>query len=254
MKPPNFSGNGSVRTFLAIFDNCAKCNRWSDREKLHYLTNALEDPAAQVLWDLQSEGAVSYLDLRAIMVQVYGSDYQLEVFRAQMKMVLRKNGESLTDLAMKIRRPMVMAFTVPTDRTKEIVVRDLFSDALVDPELSFQIHTQRVDLDSAVQISQYMEAVMCSLPSRSSKPVRTVVQGGDEGKLAAELKDLRAGQRNLFDTLEQFGKRFGLQGQPNKQQASDTRPEAALPTNLAYRRAPEDDVVKQARRNTACHV
>ena len=52
MKPSSFSGKGSVRTFLAKFDNCARYNRWMDREKLHYLTKALEDPAAHVLWDL----------------------------------------------------------------------------------------------------------------------------------------------------------------------------------------------------------
>ena len=59
------------------------------------------------------------------------------------------------------------------------------------------------DLDSAVQIAQYMEAIMRSLPSRSSKPVYTVVQGGNE----AEWKDLRAEQRHLLDTLEQIGRR-----------------------------------------------
>ena len=50
---------------------------------------------------------------------------------------------------------------------------------------------------------------MRSLAGRSCKPVRTVVQGGCEGKSAAELMDLRAGQRHLLDTLEQFVKRWG---------------------------------------------
>ena len=102
--------------------------------------------------------------------------------------------ESLTDLAMEIRRLMVMAFPVPTDRTTEIVARDVLLDALDDPELTFQINTQRPrDLNSAVQIAQYFEAVMRSLRIRSSKRVRTVVQGGDEGKLTAEFKYQRAG-------------------------------------------------------------
>ena len=162
--------------------------------EVHYLTNALEDPAVQVSWDLQSEGAVSYRDLRATMVLVYESEGQAKVFQAQLKMVRRKKGESLTELAMEIWRLMVMAFPGPTDRTMEIVVRDVFLGALDNPELTFQIHTQRPrDLYSAVQISQHMEAVMISLPSRASKPVRTVEQGGDEGKFAAELRDLRAG-------------------------------------------------------------
>ena len=135
---------------------------------------------------------------------------------------------------------MVMAFPGPTDRTTEIVSRDVFLDALDDPELTFQTQTQRPrDFDSAVEIPQYSEAVMRSLPSWSSKPIRTVVQGGDECKLAAELNNLRAGQRNLHDTLEQFGKR--LEGRSNKLQVSDTRPQVAFPTNRAVRRSPKGD-------------
>ena len=48
MRPPIFNGKGSVFTFLAKFDNYGEYNGWSDKEILHYLTNTLEDPAAQV--------------------------------------------------------------------------------------------------------------------------------------------------------------------------------------------------------------
>ena len=133
VKPPSFSGKGSVRTFLTKFNNCVRYNRWMDREKLHYLTNALKDPAAQVLWDLQSDGAMSYRELRATRLRVYGSEGQAEVYRAQLKLVRRKKGESLTDMAMEIRRLMVMAFPGPMDRTTKIVARDVFQDALDDP-------------------------------------------------------------------------------------------------------------------------
>ena len=44
--------------------------------------NALEDPAAQVLWDLQSDEAMSDRELRATMVRVYGGDGPTEVHRA----------------------------------------------------------------------------------------------------------------------------------------------------------------------------
>ena len=94
---------------------------------------------------------MSYRDLRATSVQVYRSEGQAEVFGAQLEIVRRKKGESLTNLAMDIRRLMVMVFPGPTDRTTEIVARDVFLDALDDPELTFQIHTQRPrDSDSDV--------------------------------------------------------------------------------------------------------
>ena len=57
----------------------------------------------------------------------------MEVFRAQLKMVRRKKGESLTDLAMEIRRLMVMAFPGPTDKTTDVVAGDVFVDALDNP-------------------------------------------------------------------------------------------------------------------------
>ena len=126
MKPPSFNGKRSAMTFLAKFDNCGKYNGWSEIEKFHYLKNALEDPAAQVLWDLQSHDAVSYKKLRAMLVHVYWSRGQAEVYRAQVKLVRRKKSESLTDLAQEIRRLMVLGFPGPTDRTTDIVARDVF--------------------------------------------------------------------------------------------------------------------------------
>ena len=43
---------------------------------------------------------------------------------------------------MKVRRLIVMKFPGPMDRTTEIVARDVFLEALDDPELTFQIHAE----------------------------------------------------------------------------------------------------------------
>ena len=95
MKPPSFSGKGSVFTFLAKFDNCDTYNGWSNRERLHLLTNSLEDLAAQVLWDLQSRGEWSSACLRKTLKQVHGCEGQAEVYRSQLKMIRRKKGSHL---------------------------------------------------------------------------------------------------------------------------------------------------------------
>ena len=74
------------------------------------------------------------------------------------------------------------------------MARDVFLEALNDPDLILQIQAQRSsDLDSALRVAQYMEAVVKSLPGRPSKPVRTVVQSGTDSKIETELRDLRAG-------------------------------------------------------------
>ena len=88
MKLPNFDGRCSVLPFLAKFDNCAARNKWTDEEKLHYLANSLEDPAAQVLWDMQ--GCESYKDLRRTLRRIYGSNDQAEVNRSQLKILHRR--------------------------------------------------------------------------------------------------------------------------------------------------------------------
>ena len=69
-------------------------------------------------------------------------------------MVRRKKGESLMDLAQEIRRLMVMTFPGPTDRTTDIVARDVFVEALEDPERIIQVRAQRpAHLDSALQVA-----------------------------------------------------------------------------------------------------
>ena len=121
----------------------------------------------------------------------------------------------------------------------------MFLDALV------QFHTQRPrDLDSAVQMAQYMEAVMHSFHSRPSKPVRAVVQAVDEGKIVAELKDLRAGQRHLLDVLEQFSK--WVENPPPKQIGSDASSRRTVPAYRVDRRTSGSDGVRRVPRSSAC--
>ena len=127
----------------------------------------------------------------------------------------------------------------------------MFLDALDDPELAFQVHTQRPRvLDSAVQMAQYMEAVMHSFPSRPSKPVQAVVQAGDEGKNEAELKDLWAGQRHLLNFLAQFSK--WVENSPPKQMSSDARSPLTVPGDSADLRPSGSDGVRRVPRSSAC--
>ena len=120
-------------------------------------------------------------------------------------MVRRKKGESLTDLAQEIRRLMVLAFPGPTDRTTDMVARVVFIEALEDQDLVNQVQAQRpTNLDSALQVEQHMEAVMRTVTSRSSKAVRAVVQDTIDPRVAAALKELKAGQKYLLELLQQL--------------------------------------------------
>ena len=79
MKPLVFSSKCLVRTILATFDNCARYNQWSDSEVTlsHQCFGISGGTSVMRLF-----AAVWYRDLRATLVQVYGSEGQAEVFRA----------------------------------------------------------------------------------------------------------------------------------------------------------------------------
>ena len=62
MKPSSFDDRGSVLMFLVKFDNRSSHNKWADEEKLHYLINSLEDPAAQILLDMEGYDSSTYKD------------------------------------------------------------------------------------------------------------------------------------------------------------------------------------------------
>ena len=55
LKPPKFDGVKSFETFWAQFRNCAEHNRWTRKQELVYLRNALDKEAANVLWDYGKE-------------------------------------------------------------------------------------------------------------------------------------------------------------------------------------------------------
>ena len=133
---------------------------------------------------------MSYKNHRSIPVQVHGSPGQAEVYRTQLKMVRRKKGKSLTDRAHEIRRLMVMAFPGHADRTTDTVAKGVFIEALEDPDLVIQIKAQRsADFDTAMQVAQHMEAIINLLTSKSSKPVRAVLQGTGVSRVEAEGRE-----------------------------------------------------------------
>ena len=152
---------------------------------------------------MQSHGVVSYKKLRSVLVQVYGSRGQAEVYQAQLKMVRRKKGESLTDLAQEIRRLMVLPFPEPIDRTTGMVARDVLIEALEDQDLVIQAQ-RPTNLDSALQVAQHMEAVMRTVTSRSSKAVRAAAQDTIDLRVAASFKELKVGQEYLLELLQQL--------------------------------------------------
>ena len=100
---------------------------------------------------------------------------QAEVYRSQLKIRRRKKGKSLTDLAQDVRKMMILAYHGFHDRTTAVLTRDYFLEALENPEVVVHVQAQNPpNLDSALRVTQRMEAMFQTVNSRVSKPVRVV--------------------------------------------------------------------------------
>lgn len=139
MKPGKFDGTGSLETFLAQFELCARYNQWSEDDKVDYLRCALDKAATQLLWDFGARDNVTYEDLVDRLQQRYGAEGQAETFRAQLYYRRQRSDETLSDLLHDIRRLVVLAYPVPSNATTEILARDAFLESIRDRELSLRV-------------------------------------------------------------------------------------------------------------------
>ena len=60
MKPNKFDGTGSLESFLAQFEVCARHNRWTAVDKVDFLRCSLDKAATQLLWDFGAHTDVTY--------------------------------------------------------------------------------------------------------------------------------------------------------------------------------------------------
>ena len=105
-----------------------------------------------------------------------------------------------------------------------------------------------------MQVAQHMEAVMKCRTSRSTKPVRAVLQGIGDPRVEVEFRDLKAGQKHLQDVLQQLGR-------PERENSDGTNahrersPEVTTERKMAKRGAGSAGArrtVKRPRASVAC--
>ena len=93
-----FNGEGSLETFLAKFEQMAKCLTWSEADKFHHLCASLQGPAAQLFWGLNSNATAE--SIIALLRTRFGNELQMERFRAELQARRRKSGETLQTLSL----------------------------------------------------------------------------------------------------------------------------------------------------------
>ena len=172
MKLDKYDGSTSVDSFLAKFEVCSRHNGWREEERLAQLQCALINDAAQILWDLGSEGVAKSRDLISQLRTRYGSENQTSLYRTQLKCRRRTKGESLATLVNDVRRMVALAYPGPTSSMKEAVACDAFLEALNDPVMALKVREREPStLEEAFQCTLRLEAYAGSGPAGASDKV-----------------------------------------------------------------------------------
>src|SRR6218665_3333915 len=158
------NGKMAVAAFLAKFEVCARCNRWSDQEKTDQLMCALTGPASQLLWDMGAQENVTWKDLVLQLKARYGSDDKTSLYRIKLRTYRQGPGESLSNVVQEIRNMMALAYPGPSSDIVETVACDAFIGALSNKDLAQKVREREpANLEAA-----YKHAVRLDAYGRSS--------------------------------------------------------------------------------------
>ena len=176
--------------------------------------------AAQILWDMRSEGVEESSDFIAQLRARYSSANQTTLYRTQLKYRRRNRGECLAALVNDIRRMVVLAYPGPTSPMKEAVACDAFVDALGDVDMALKIREREPPtLEDAFQYALRLEAYS---GSAAVKPADC-----DRIGHVRMLQEAQAPEDRCLEYLEEMGRwqhenfqqffnemRAALKGQP----------------------------------------
>ena len=178
IKLEKYDGKTAIAAFLAKFEVCARCNRWSDQEKADQLMCALTGPASQLLWDMGAQRNITWQVLVERLKARYGSEDQTSLYRIKLRTYRQAHGETLSNVVQEIRRLMALAYPGPTSDIVETVACDAFIDALANQDLAQKVREREpASLEAA-----YKHAVRLDAYGRSS------TQGSDMDRRHGRVK------------------------------------------------------------------
>ena len=91
-----------------------------------------------MLGDLDKSQCTSYIDLIAALDSRFGTSNRMKMFRVSLRSRTRKPAETLPELAQAIRRLTRQAYPNAPVSLQELIAKDEFIEAMVDPELHWE--------------------------------------------------------------------------------------------------------------------
>ena len=135
----SYSGTEDPEDFLVYFDTLAELYGWSSKAKSLYLASSLIGPAQSLFTEMSLDERRDYQTLVQKLSVRFGSANKCELFRAQLKTREQRQDESISELAVAIRKMARLAYTNFPVNVVEMLAVGCFVDALNQPELRLRL-------------------------------------------------------------------------------------------------------------------
>ena len=162
IKPDKYMPPAPIESYLSRFEAVSQYNQWTEYDKTALLKASLTGDAAQILWDRGDHAQMTYMELTDRLRARFGSADHRERFAGQLRILRRRQGQSLQDLYNEVCRLMALAYpgTAQTE-LNDILARDAFIAALNDRELEVKVWDRDpTDVDSAFKAAVRVEAYL----------------------------------------------------------------------------------------------
>ena len=210
-KPPCFDGTTNLGDFLIEFEMAG----WNMGTMALELVTCLRGSAVKILSDLESHERTHYPSLKRALCDRYDAENQCQIFKAQLKGRVRKNNESLSELAHDISKLVRKAYIELTPKMKDTIAKDTFIETLSDRELElavFQGNTK--SLQDAVKGAIEYEAFRSTRQRKSLGSVREYVSQTSDDSSDQGFQNRIAELEKQMETLRVA--KFGGVNKPGK--------------------------------------
>lgn len=139
IKPQEYDGTTDIGEYLTQFNIFAEINGWSGQSKALYLATCLTGNARSLLSELSELQKRDFEMLTDVLRTRFGTRNKCEIFRSQLKSLRKEKGQSISDLAQKVKTLTRQAYPDANMDLLEILALDYFIDSLDDGDIRLRL-------------------------------------------------------------------------------------------------------------------
>jgi hypothetical protein len=133
--PDHYDGRTSWSEYLIHFEAVSEVNGWNSIEKKRFLAVCLRDEACLVMQSLAAEDRQNYETFIGALNRRLNPGNKVNLYRTQLRTRVRKERESLSQLAQSVRSLALSAYPNAERELFESLCCDHFLDALNDSDI-----------------------------------------------------------------------------------------------------------------------